>query len=148
MNYIHISEFLGLPTIEIRALDSAQRVLQEATWLEANRPGAQVTDRTWSECQLHGFDDLKLEHHGHTLPSVIFRVVSEEPLAPAPGLNASHPVRVASLAEEYAWIGRFLGGMPQSQALHLSPEGPRDVITVVLPDGSSVPVWFDVSSFF
>lgn len=142
-----VHEFLGLPEVPIWALDVAQRRIQEAAWLDVNLPGFSVIHRQWRATAEGGVDVLKVEGEGRPPFEVTFRVTSAEPETTLPGLSSLFPVKVGSVADEYAWVVHVFGQVPDSQRLLRTADGPRDVLTLQLPEGPT-DLWFDISPFF
>ncbi|KRA44536.1 hypothetical protein ASD72_11135 [Pseudoxanthomonas sp. Root630] len=68
--------------------------------------------------------------------------------ADADGLTAESAVRVSSVQAERQWIQKhYPGAEVESQAL-LMGKVPMDLITIQLPSGEKVDVYFDISAFF
>ncbi|KRG44828.1 hypothetical protein ARC20_07955 [Stenotrophomonas panacihumi] len=64
------------------------------------------------------------------------------------GLTTKTAVKVPSIPAERAWIEqRYPGATLRGQALRMSP-GPMDVISITLPSGENLDIYFDISPFF
>ena len=65
------------------------------------------------------------------------------------GLSCERRVKVAAIAEEYAWVKEhYPGAKVNMQSLSRCGESPADKLHVTTADGREVTLHFDISSFF
>lgn len=134
--------------IPLKATSQAERILQEHAWVQEHLEGARILRRRWAD----GGAPLEMmtvqvgeEDYRH----VFFQIEPGDPDHPVPGLSMEEAITVGSVAEEYEWVRCvFLGLRALEQELRMTPFGPRDVLTVHLPEGEQARIWFDISACF
>jgi len=147
MSEITLGATPDLPVL-LKATSQVERILQEYAWVQEHLEGARIIRRRW-EPTGSSLEMLTVHLGEEDYRHVFFRIESGLPEQPIQGLSMEAPIPIGSVAEEYQWVRRVFQGLKaMEQELRVTPIGPRDVLTVNLPEGEKARIWFDITAFF